>query len=211
MEDADIGLFGQLVEVTYTAADAVFGVVWQLATVLNTPFGRAFGAMTMLGAVWRWRKSIARGLRQGWEYRVRLPASSNVTVRLVPEVNRNEWDLETIERGQVMRIHGRVHASNVTDEPVRLVQAHIRSPHTEGEVLVEGPPQGVVGQQTRIGGTLGSHAIPPHQIKRIEFSLFLTPPVRKEGVDFETTVFLTDHLGNEHAMKHMVFKNKMKK
>ena len=210
--DAVIGLFWRLIELTNTAADAVFGVVWQLVELINTPLGRALlGVLVLGGAVWRWGKSLVLGVRRGWNSLRGISINPRVTVRLVPEINRSDWDMPHTDGKPAMHVHGRLHATNLTDKPVRLVKAHIRHPYTEGQVLVEGARRSIVGEHTVIGGVLGSYEIPPHEIKRIEFSLSITPPVRKAGKDFKTPIVITDDLGNEHQIKKFVFKSKEKK
>ena len=153
------------------------------------------GVIGLITVVWLWGKSFVLWVRGRWNYFIRgIPLTPRKTVVLVPgALKENHWQTTTDGNEPAMLLTGCSHVTNITNNPVRILKAHIQPPYTEGIL------KRVMNEISR------------HETIKIDFIFSIMPPVREDGEDFKTSLFITDQFGNEHEIKKYVFKGWKKK
>jgi hypothetical protein len=134
----------------------------------------------------------------------RRPRVARETIRVVVAHPReNWWGMGSQNKQPAMQVHGHLHVTNITEEPVHLLTTRIirpRKARTEGMLLVRHPEQDIYG----------SYLIVPKGTTDVSLDFWIQPPILKEGKDFELTIVLVDQFGNEHKVR-LVFKGREKK
>jgi len=149
---------------------------------------------------WRGSKSLIRTLWK-WLTRHRPPGVPRETIRIVPDLLPFQcfWNNARIGGKPATRIEARFYATNITDKPVSIPQARLKSPPAQAVVLVRHPDPEY--------NVYGEYPLEPGRATPGSASFFIEPPIcAKKGEDFKATLVLIDSFGNEHK-KEMVFKN----
>ena len=157
------------------------------------------GLISLITVVWLWGKSFVLWVRGRWNYFIRgIPLTPRKTVVLVPRaLKENHWQTITDGNEPAMLLSGCSYVTNITNNPVQIIKVHIQPPYTEG---ILGGSSSII----MIG-------IFPHDTRRIDFIFSIMPPVREDGEDFKTSLFITDQFGNEHKIKKFVFRGSKRK
>jgi hypothetical protein len=94
-----------------------------------------------------------------------------------------------------MMLSARVHATNVSDDPVFVPRAHVVRPRSEAFVMVK-----------EVNGNMhGMFSIPPGETTDLVAHFSITPAVRRANEDLRADVVFTDNFGDEHLVGDILF------
>ena len=161
---------------------------------------RHMGRQEIWDGFWRGSKSLIRTLWK-WLTRHRTPGVPRETIRIVQDLVPLQcfWNNARMGDKSATRIEARFYATNITDKPVSIPQARLKSPPAQAVVLVRHPDPEY--------NVYGEYPLEPGRATPGSASFFIEPPIcAKKGEDFKATLVLIDSFGNEHK-KEMVFKN----
>jgi len=131
----------------------------------------------------------------------RKTVKANDVLRLVPRHHQRWWHLAKQQDDSfVSQISLDVEAANLTDHPVRIIQARLIHPKTKGELLhadVLLPKAGSPYHSSR-------HAVPPHDAVTASVHIMVRGALAPQGKPLCVTLGLTDQFGNEYRLKNII-------
>lgn len=129
--------------------------------------------------------------------RLPRPEIPRETIRIVPQPAGHRWHMGSVASRPAMQVVSDWFITNITNQPIHLVGAHITRPRTNGFVLVRHPQRNIYGP----------YVIPPGFTTEATADFWIQPPVRKVGQDFKATIVIVDQFGNKHAVRKVLFRS----
>jgi hypothetical protein len=154
-------------------------------------------ALTILGVVYAAIRKIFGGIAQFsssvrilWDRLKGRPTIPRQTLRIVPVGNSLYCNSAKWYNQPATFLSGTWHFTNVTDHPVYLAAAYIKSPR-KARIHAERMPE---------------YVLQPQAPQSIRVNFFPYPAVHREGKPFKATVVFVDHYDNKHVLKNILFK-----
>jgi hypothetical protein len=195
--------------------------VWMLGGLALTGyavlFAPAFGGIDPAGfrtqwGIWVWIEALtfsiltlARALDAGVTgYSVyRKTVEARRALRLVPRHHQCWWHLaKQHDDSFVSQISADIEVANLTDRPVRIVNARLIRPRTKGELLdatVMLPEAGSPYHSDK-------HAVPPHDTATASLHIMVRDALAPQGKPIHVTFGITDQFGDEYHLKGIVIR-----
>lgn len=159
-------------------------------------FGAIAIAITIIGAVIVFFKQLKRICVRVWHFVSRSkPKVPRETIRIVNKINSCYWSEGTVDGKPAMYVVGTWNVTNIIDTPVRLLSARLSKPSTVGHIMTLSGSRNIWGR----------YEILPNSTTEVTGDFLVIPPKCSIGVDFKSTVFLTDQYGNDHKIKDVIF------
>ena len=141
---------------------------------------------TFRGVTW-----LTSCLRNVWRTLTSRPTIPRQTLRAVPEGNSLFCNAAVHYNSTATALSGTWYIMNITDRPVSLLAARIKSPRK------------AAGTEASMKECiLEPHASP----QRISIRFTVYPIVHRQGKPFKATIILVDQYSNEHVFKNLLFK-----
>lgn len=128
----------------------------------------------------------------------RSDVENSRALRLFPEPHRCWWHhAKQQDDSYASQISMDIVASNVTDRPVRIVQARLASPRMKGGVLHADVSLPMAGSPYHSN----KHAVPPHDTIRAALHIMIRGSLATQGKPVRVVVEIVDQLGSRYVLK----------
>lgn len=139
-------------------------------------------------------RDIVKSIRQ-WVFSKIRRQVPRETLRIVPNWHERWWHMGTSRNEPAMQVVTRLHVTNITQEPVKLLSASIKPTNTPGNVSTQHPERNIYG----------GYPILPKRTASVLVDFFIHPPIREEGKDLAGRIILVDQYGNRHKSPKIIF------
>ena len=120
-----------------------------------------------------------------------VPRKTIVFVPYTTYGQNNRWNNGEFDGEPAMQVRGEWHATNLTDEPIRILESYLVKPRTKVMVFTRDPEKNI----------LSNARISPGATTRINVMLWVQPPICKEGESFKGQIIFIDKFNNKHKVK----------
>ena len=128
----------------------------------------------------------------------RFDGENSRALRLFPEPHRCWWHhAKQQDDSYASQISMDIVASNVTDRPVRIVQARLASPRMRGDLLHADVSLPMAGSPYHSD----EHPVPPHDTIRARLHILVRGSLGAQGKPVRVVVELVDQLGSTYILK----------
>jgi hypothetical protein len=160
------------------------------------PVLAALGTVALLLALieyfFRGITRVASWPRKLWPLLAGSSAIPRATMTIIPQQRSLLWSIGAVGLNPVTHFHGDWYVTNITNGPVFLIRAQIKSPRkacSEGLLLTNISPA----------------PLPPRVPESIRLMFSVCPPVHRQGKPFKATLVFVDQFNNKHIVKDTVF------
>ncbi len=141
----------------------------------------------------------ALGARLGFGRRKTDREIPRTTLKLALLAEHCHWTLDGASEAQVMRIHGRWQATNITREPILALSAKLLRPH-----LRSLQPQSIVLTRATSEVAFAQRAIAPGDMSEVTVELTVLQPFAQAGRPIAVELAVLDQYENEHRTGKLV-------